>query len=71
MTDINWDRFMNSHGHIELVECFLATYPWCENSEPAKKYLWSIMDLQPIRSRQAAAIAIATAARIAEDEKDD
>jgi len=67
MNVLNWDGFRDADGYIELVDCFLYLHPHCENSGPAEKYLESIMEIAPIRSRQAAAIALATAARLTSD----
>jgi len=64
MTNDEWNSCTDRKGDIDLVLAYLHAYPSRLNNEPAKKYLRDIMDFRPIRSRQAAALAIATAATL-------
>lgn len=57
----DFEGYRDADGVIELVACFKEAYPWLENTHIAESVLNRIMELQPIRSRQAAAIALVMA----------
>ena len=63
--DSEWDKYRDVEGYIDILEMYRSknrnVIPECIVS-PGMNYLNSIMILQPIRSRQAAALAVATAA---------
>lgn len=62
---IDWEQFRRGDGSINLVEVYLnrTNFP----TAAALEYLEWVDDLQRIKSRQAAAIAIATARTLRDD----
>lgn len=69
---IDWDAHRRADGSIDLWEAFvdmMQRSPYSrsrfdlldESSQRAKSYLLLVESIQPIKSRQAAALAIATA----------
>lgn len=60
---MNWNDYRNADGTIDLVKAFSAVYGGHRdiNFEYAEGYLSMIESLQPIKSRQAASVAIVTA----------
>lgn len=56
---IDWSRHKNDDGEINLLSAY-ADYYGCDEIIPFD-ILNDIMDIQPVRSRQVAALAMATA----------
>lgn len=59
---INWDSVRRANFSINLELAYVQT--GCKLSEPAAAYLRMVENIMPIISRQAAAVAIATAMHI-------
>jgi len=57
---IDFDKHRNLDGEIDLTEA-LFEYTSLPDHDAANKFLYRVMDLSPIKSRQAAAVAIAAA----------
>lgn len=62
-----WERYRRSNGTIDLKEVFNFLYPEASLKEQtiAYRFFELIQQLQPIKSRQAAAVAISTAESLA------
>lgn len=58
-----WDQFRNPYSSINLVDVFLHIHGGADYQDypEAMEFLQETMDLQPIISRQVAAVAIAFA----------
>ena len=56
-----WEQFRRPNGTLDLVKAYIDLY---DHSYIATHYLEKIQDLMPIRSRQAAAVAIENAKEI-------
>ena len=66
---MNWDKHKSSDGSIDLVSVLEEAIPFevrCVAFSDAARHLQGIMAMQPIFSRQAAAVAIAQAVQIAQ-----
>lgn len=66
---MNWDKYRNATGAIDLVEVYLEKNPQIKSNDMAGwtagcELLSSLVALQPINSRQVAALALANAAVI-------
>jgi hypothetical protein len=56
---MNWDQVRNEDGSINLLAAYELKY--APLTPMVSVYLNALMELQPIKSRQTAALAIATA----------
>ncbi len=69
MSGLNWDLSRHEDGSIALVAAFRRAYPDDDASfrhvADAENFLREVMYLQPIQSRQLAALALASAREIA------
>lgn len=61
---INWDDYRNEEHHINLVQIYRDKF---EENILAIDYLQMIMQMHPIDTRESAAIALASAIKIAEN----
>lgn len=63
---MDWDRYRRDDYTIDLVKAFKVIYgdDKAINHERAQSYLGMVEQLQPVRSRQTAAVAIAGAGEI-------
>lgn len=59
---MNWDDHRDASGSINLVTAFRDQYP---GANCPTSYLEEVMAIQPIRSRQVAATALATGRHLA------
>lgn len=55
---MNWENFRDKDGNINLLEVWFEEH---HERGPGSEYLSALEDRQRIKSRQAAAVAIATA----------
>lgn len=63
---MDWDKFRRKDGSLDLtdiLEDLVGSGP-IAGVEHAKQFLQAVEELQPIRSRQVASLALATACRI-------
>lgn len=60
---MNWENFRQRDGSIDLISAFNSENRSLNISgiKAARDFLLSVMDLRPITSRQAAAVAVAHA----------
>ena len=62
----DFDRFRNEAGQIDLIAAFTVIHPVPGRVDLPIRFLNRVQELQPIRSRQAAATAIAFAQMLAD-----
>lgn len=60
MTTKEFDSCRDSRGNINLINAFRIELDFAPTL-PQRQFLQEVMDIHPIRSRQLAAIALATA----------
>ncbi len=61
-SQFDWFRFRNERGDIDLIGVYDSLWPPIPTE--AESFLGSIMRMQPVRSRQTAALAVYTARAI-------